>query len=93
MAGAGLSGCAAPTPAGGGPFSATDLARAAALRDAALHSPLAWELLQSLVTEVGPRAAGSPGDAKAVAWAQSRMRQLGLAQVRAQLPALAHRRL
>lgn len=84
MAGAGLSGCAAPTPAGGGPLSATDLARAAALRDAALRSPLAWELLQSLVTEVGPRAAGSPGDAKAVAWAQSRMRQLGLAQVRAE---------
>ena len=67
------------------PFAQADLAHAAALRDAALRgNNLAYELMASLVTQVGPRAAGSPGDAKAVQWALDQFRRLGLANVRAE---------
>lgn len=66
------------------PYTAADLAHAAALREAAQRGNLSYDLMASLVTQVGPRAAGSPGDAKAVAWAQENMRKLGLAKVRAE---------
>jgi carboxypeptidase Q len=48
--------------------------RAAALRDEALAGNRALEIVRSLTVEVGPRSAGSPGDAAAVAWA---LRTLG----------------
>ncbi len=57
---------------------------AAELRDRALASPLAWELLESLTTEVGHRFAGSAGDRAAVAWAVAKMEELGLENVRAE---------
>ncbi len=57
------------------------LAQLAALRDAALQHPLAYELTESLTTEVGARLAGSPGDAKAVAWAQAKLKALGFDRV------------
>lgn len=44
----------------------------------------ARELACSLADEVGPRLAGGPGDAKAVAWALAKMKDLGLANVRAE---------
>ena len=47
------------------PFSEPDLAHAALLRDQGLRSNLGYELMASLVDEVGPRPAGSPADAKA----------------------------
>jgi hypothetical protein len=65
-------------------FSAEDLSLAAALRDRALGDTLAWQLVESLVTEVGARPAGSAADARAVAWAQARMRTIGLVDVRAE---------
>jgi hypothetical protein len=65
-------------------FSADDLGLAAALRDRALGDTLAWQLVESLVTEVGARPAGSAADARAAAWAQARMRAIGLANVRAE---------
>jgi hypothetical protein len=65
-------------------FSAEDLSFAAALRDRALNDTVAWQLVESLVTEVGARPAGSAADARAVAWAQARMRAIGLADVRAE---------
>src|SRR5262249_12100917 len=65
-------------------FSATDLAHADRLRDAGLASPLAYELVTSLTTEVGPRMAGSPGDERAVAWALATLKRLGFANVRAE---------
>lgn len=46
------------------------------LQTTALQSDLAWNLLASLTTDVGPRMAGTPGDAMAVAWAQERMQAL-----------------
>jgi Zn-dependent M28 family amino/carboxypeptidase len=51
------------------------------LQSAALQDELAWELLSSLTTDVGPRMAGSPGDAMAVAWAQVQMERLGFDRV------------
>ncbi|MCB1623626.1 MAG: M20/M25/M40 family metallo-hydrolase [Pseudomonadales bacterium] len=59
-----------------------DLAAAAALRDRALIDNTAFELVSSLTTEVGPRAAGSSGDPAAVEWAERKMRQLGFSNVR-----------
>ena len=66
------------------PFSEADLAHAALLRDRGLRSNLAYDLMASLVGEVGPRPAGSPADAKAVEWAKARLERLGLADVRAE---------
>lgn len=55
---------------------------AARLRDRALTSPIAWQLLESLTVEVGQRFAGTSGDRAAVAWAEAKMRELGLENVR-----------
>jgi Iap family predicted aminopeptidase len=60
------------------------LADAAALRDHALKGTSAFEHVESLVTEVGPRFAGSPGDAAAVRWALDRLGKLGFSNVRTQ---------
>ncbi len=54
---------------------------AAQLRDRALTDPTAWQIVESLTTEVGPRLAGSPGDARAVQWAVAKFRQLGFDKV------------
>lgn len=43
----------------------------------ALKSDKAYELLESLTTEVGPRMAGTPGDALGVAWAVQAFKALG----------------
>jgi hypothetical protein len=42
-----------------------------------LGDGLAWRLVESLCTEIGPRPAGSEADARAVAWALSQARSLG----------------
>jgi hypothetical protein len=65
-------------------FSEGDLAHAVRLRDAGLADKNAWALLQQLCNDIGPRPAGSAGDAKAVAWAQTALRGLGLQNVRAE---------
>ena len=64
-------------------FKPEDLQHARRLRDAGLADGEAWRLVQQLCTQVGARPAGSPGDAKAVAWAQQALRGLKLQQVRA----------
>lgn len=75
------------------PFTAEDLAHAIALRDKSLGAPLAYSLVSSLVTEVGPRPVGSPAYDRAVAWALARMERLGLSNVRSEpLTAKAWRR-
>jgi carboxypeptidase Q len=61
-----------------------DLEQAVRLREQALQSDLAFELVESLVTEVGPRIAGSAGDASAVAWAVAKLKALGFPEVRAE---------
>jgi hypothetical protein len=65
----------------GDTFARADLAAAATLRERALADPTAYQLVESLTTEVGPRSAGSPGDRAAVAWAQRAMQRLGFANV------------
>lgn len=57
-------------------------ATAIALRDRALGDSLAYELVASLTTEVGPRLAGSEGDRRAVAWAEAALTRLGFSNVR-----------
>ncbi len=51
------------------------------LQTQALHSDLAWSLLQALTTEVGPRMAGSGGDPRAVEWAKTLMESMGFDRV------------
>ncbi|MFL6551073.1 MAG: M20/M25/M40 family metallo-hydrolase [Povalibacter sp.] len=65
-------------------WSEQDLATAATLRDQALAGTQAYEHVSSLVTEVGPRSAGSAGDAAAVRWALNRLGNLHFANVRSQ---------
>ena len=47
------------------------------LNDKALSSNLAYELDESLSTEVGPRMFVIPGDEKAISWVVTKMKQLG----------------
>jgi len=69
---------------GDSPYAAADLAHARLLREQGLKSPLAYQLTESLVRDVGPRAAGTAGDAKAVQWALGRLQALGFAAVRSE---------
>jgi len=66
------------------PLTDAALAEARALRERALADDTAYELTRSLTTEVGPRLAGSPGDAKAVAWSVEKLKALGFSNVRAE---------
>lgn len=56
----------------------------AALRDAALADTLAYDLTESLTTEVGPRLAGTEAEARARDWAVARLTALGFSNVRAE---------
>ena len=81
----GLAACLLTLPAfAADPLSPAALAEARALRERALADDTAYELTRSLTTEVGPRLAGSPGDARAVAWAMARLEALGISNVRAE---------
>jgi carboxypeptidase Q len=51
------------------------------LKKAALNSTLAYEIDESLTTEVGARMIGSRGDKLAIAWAQAKMKSLGFDKV------------
>jgi carboxypeptidase Q len=62
-------------------FTRADLDAAATLRERALADSTAYQLVESLTTEVGPRPAGSPGDRAAVAWALREMQRLGFSNV------------
>jgi hypothetical protein len=57
------------------------LATAAQLREQALADTTAWQVVESLTTEIGPRLAGSEADARAVAWAQAKFEALGFDRV------------
>ncbi|GAB4522286.1 MAG: M28 family metallopeptidase [Amphiplicatus sp.] len=66
------------------PAPVTDAQRETADRliDRALADDTAWEILESLTTEVGPRLAGSEAEARARDWAAAKMRALGFKNVR-----------
>jgi hypothetical protein len=57
------------------------MARAAQLRERALTDDTAWQITESLTTEVGPRLAGSAADARAVEWAKAKFKSLGYDKV------------
>lgn len=54
----------------------------AQLRDAALADDHAWDIVEGLTTEIGPRLAGTPAEARARAWAVAKLFALGFADVR-----------
>lgn len=56
--------------------------RAVALRGRALEESQAFELLEALTTEIGPRFTGSENDRLAVEWAQEKLVALGFQNVR-----------
>ncbi|WP_339861846.1 M20/M25/M40 family metallo-hydrolase [Paremcibacter congregatus] len=58
-----------------------DTANIMALKKTALQSNLAYEIDESLTTEVGPRLVGTPGDAQGITWAVAKMKQLGFDKV------------
>lgn len=51
------------------------------LRKTALNSSLAFDTVESLTVEVGPRIAGSAGDKRAVAWAEQKLLSMGFDKV------------
>lgn len=55
---------------------------AARIAHSTLESSLAYELLESLTTEVGPRLAGTPAEARARQWAVAKLEALGFSHVR-----------
>jgi hypothetical protein len=63
---------------------------ATSLRDRAIAKSRAYEIVQSLVDEVGPRMSGSPGDAKAVEWALRTMHSLGFSRVHSEPVQVVH---
>jgi carboxypeptidase Q len=63
---------------------------ATALRDGSLKGTKAMSIVASLTTEVGPRSAGSPGDAPAVAWALRTLKELGFSNVHAEKVTVPH---
>lgn len=79
-----------PSPAAMHGFGASQLAQARQLRERALLDDAGYELLRSLTSQVGPRSAGSDGDARAVAWALDHLRALGFANVHAEPVRVPH---
>jgi Zn-dependent M28 family amino/carboxypeptidase len=61
-----------------------DSAAAVQLRDRALNDNTAWNLLQSLTSEIGPRPAGTPAAARARDWAVAKMMALGFSNIHAE---------
>ncbi|MFZ9709723.1 MAG: M28 family peptidase [Steroidobacteraceae bacterium] len=55
---------------------------ALALRETALRSDEAYQLLESLTSEVGPRFAGTAGDRAGVEWSKRTLERLGFVNVR-----------
>jgi hypothetical protein len=64
------------------PISAEQQRTIERLRQAALASDEAWTIVESLVTEVGPRLAGSEAEARARDWAVAMLRARGFSNVR-----------
>lgn len=58
------------------------LQTAAALRDRALASDDALQMLTALSTEVGPRFAGTPNDLAGVDWTRRKLAELGFTDIR-----------
>lgn len=66
--------------AGGTDWSAAEAA-AARVRDQALKGSLAYPLLSSLTTEIGPRLEGSDNEHRAAQWGVETLKRLGFQNV------------
>lgn len=64
------------------PISAEQQRTVEHLRATALESDLAWSIVENLVTEVGPRLAGSEAEARARDWAVEMLREQRFSNVR-----------
>jgi Zn-dependent M28 family amino/carboxypeptidase len=51
------------------------------LRAHSQSSSVSWDIEESLTTEVGARMVGTPGDQRAIAWAEQKMQALGFDKV------------
>lgn len=56
----------------------------AAIRTTAMQDSVAWDFVEGLTTEVGPRPAGTQQEARARDWTVAKLKSLGFANVRAQ---------
>ncbi|MFT5235539.1 MAG: hypothetical protein ACI90A_000902, partial [Shewanella sp.] len=63
------------------PINPENLQVSSQLRQGALSSTLAYDLVESLTVEVGPRLAGSDKDLIAVQWAEDKLNLLGFDKV------------
>jgi len=73
-----LLGCQNTTPSNQeAPLSPTKDDTYSSLINTSSQSDLAYEIVKSLTVEVGPRIAGSKGDKRAVAWAETKFAELG----------------
>ena len=87
LAAAAVAGFVAPSTAQEPPAQKPELTDRQAqtvdrLIDAGLEDDLAWEILESLTTEVGPRLGGSPAEARAREWGVQELKRLGFKNVR-----------
>ena len=57
---------------------------AAALRDKALTDSTAWDIVESLTTEIGPRMVGGPSAERARDWGLAKLKALGFVNVHAE---------
>ena len=71
--------CLLPVPVQAETESAHDTA--VQLREAGMGSGLAWEIVEGLTTEVGPRLAGTEADHRAVEWAKRKLESLSFDKV------------
>ncbi len=62
-------------------FSDQDLGTARELRERALQRDGGFEIVKDLTTRIGPRLAGTEADARAVAWAEELLNDLGFDRV------------
>ena len=69
-------------PPAAAPLSAAQQRTVERLRAAALEDDRAWAIVESLVTEVGPRLAGSEAEARARDWAVRMLRENRFSNVR-----------
>lgn len=60
------------------------------LRDAAMRDTIAYELVESLTMEVGPRPAGSAGDKASIKWAVQMLTGLGFKNVHTEEVTVPH---
>lgn len=68
--------------AGPGGLSEASIEHARTLRDQAMAGTMAYDIVESVTTEVGPRLAGTEAEARARDWAVAKLKALGFDSVR-----------